>query len=121
MQFALAQSSHLGNFNRELSRIFIEGPIPRWMGRMGLVPRRSLYAICTDIRTLFLTSTHPQVFVNMQFALVQSTHMGVISRELTKNSIGGAIPRLIERMGLVARRSWYAVCTLFAQTEGPHL
>ena len=53
----------------------------------------------------------------MQFALVQLSHLAGFRRELTRISIGGAIPHSMGWMGLVAA---VEVCTLFALTEGPH-
>ena len=111
MQFTLVQSSQLGGFSRELTKISIGGAIPLLIERMGLLPRRSLYAVFTDLRTTFLTSPQPQLFVNMQFAFVQSSHLAAISRELTRIFIGGAIPQWMGRIGLVAVRSLYAVST----------
>ena len=60
-------------------------------------------------------SPHPQLSVNMQFALVQSLHLVGFSSDLTRISIGGAIPRWI-------RRVWWPVevCGLFPPTVGPH-
>ena len=110
MQFTLVQSSQLGGFSRELTKISIGGAIPLLIERMGLLPRRSLYAVFTDLRTTFVTSPQPQLFVNMQFAFVQSSHLAAISRELTRIFIGGAIPRWMG-IGLVAVRSLYAVST----------
>ena len=46
-----------------------------------------------------------------QFSLVQSSHLAGYSRELTRISIGGAIPHAIGRLGLVADRSLHVVCT----------
>ena len=74
MQFPLVQSSHLAGFSSELTRISIGSAIPRWRGRMGFVASRSLYAVCTNWRTTFLTSPHPQLSPNMLFTLVQSPH-----------------------------------------------
>ena len=79
------------------------------MKRMGLVARSSLYSVCTDGRTTFLTSPHPQRSGNMLFALVHSSHLASFSRELTGISIGGAILHSMGRTGLVAGRSLYAV------------
>ena len=111
LQFALVQSSHLAGFSRELTRISIGGIIPHAVGMLGLVADRSLYVVCTDLKPIFLTSVHTQLSVNMQFALVQSSHLVGFNRELTRISIGGAIPKGMEMMGMVARRSLYAVCT----------
>ena len=117
MQFASVQSMHLVGFNREITRNSIGEAIPRWMGRMGLVARRSLYALCTGWQTTFFASPHPQLSVNMQFALVQALHLVGFSRDLTRICIGGTISR---RMGMVG---WWPVevCTLFAPIEGPFL
>ena len=49
---------------------------------MGLVARRGLYAVRTDSRATVVTSLHPQLSVDMQFALVQSLHLVGFSREL---------------------------------------
>ena len=116
MQFALVQSSYQAGFIRDLTRMSIGGLIPCWMGRMGLVAHRNLYAVSIDWRTTFLTSRHPYLSVNMQFALVESSQQGGISREFTRISIGGAIPRWMERMGLVVRWSLYAVSTEWKTT-----
>ena len=99
------------------------GELSAPLERMGLAARRSLYAVFTDCKTPFLTSPHPQLFVNMQFVLVQSSHLAGISRELTRISIGGALPRWMGRMGLVARRSLYDVSIDWRITflTGPHL
>ena len=110
MQFPLVQSSQLGGFSRELANISIGGATPWLIKRIDLLPRRSLYAVFTDLRTTFLTSPQPQLSVNMQFAFVQSSHLAAISRELTRIFIGGAIPRWMG-IGLVAVRSLYAVST----------
>ena len=109
-------------FGRELTRISIGGAIPQWSGRMGLVPRRSLYTDCTDWRITFLTSPHPQLSAIMLFALVQSSYLTGFGRELTRISIDGALPRWMGRMGFVARRSFYAVCTNWRTTflTSPH-
>ena len=111
MQFALVQTLHLVGFSCELTRISIGGPILRWMGRMGLVARRSLWAVSTACRTTFLTSLHLQLSVNMHFGLVQLLHLAGFSRKLTIISIGGAIMRWMGRMGLVDRRILYDACT----------
>ena len=60
MLFELVQSSHLAGFSRYFTIISIGGAILRWMGTMGLVASRSFYDDCTDWRTTFLTSPHPQ-------------------------------------------------------------
>ena len=103
--------SHLARFSRYLTILSNGGAVSRWMGRMGLVARRSLYAVCTDWRTTFLTFSHPQLSASMLFALVQSSHLAGFTRNLTRISNGGAIPRWMGRMGLVADRSLHAVCT----------
>ena len=122
MHFALVQSLHLVSFSRELTRISIGGAIRQWLGRMGLVTRRSLYAVCTGLRATFLTSQHPQFLVNMQFALVQALHLVGFSRELTRISIGGSIRRWLGSMGLLSHRSLNAVCTNLRTTfsTSPH-
>ena len=65
-----------------VTRISIGGATPRWMEKMGLVARRGLYAIRTDSRATVVKSLHPQLSVDMQFALVQSLHLVGFSREL---------------------------------------
>ena len=117
MQFALMQSLHLVSFSRELTWISIGGAMPWWI-RIGLEARRGLYAVCTDWRTTFVTSPHPQLSVDMQFALVQSLHLVSFSPELTWISIGGAMPWWIRRIGL---ETPIEVCTLFAPIEWPLL
>ena len=111
MQFALVQSSHMVGFSRDLTKISIGGAIPWWIGRMGLVSRRSLYAVCTNCRTTFLTSPHPQLSVNMPFPWVESSHRGGFNREFTRIFIGGAIPWWMWWMVLMPRRRLYAVST----------
>ena len=101
----------MAGFSSELTRISIGGATPHAMIRLGLVADRSLYAVCTDLKTTFLTSAYPQLSVNLQFALVQSSHLAGFSRELTRISIGGVIPHVVGRLCLVADRSLYVVCT----------
>ena len=117
MQFALVQSSYLPSFYRESTRISIGGAIPRWMESIALVARRSLYAVCTELRTRFSTFSHPQLSVNMQFALEQSSYLRAFGGELTRIFNGSVIPRWMGSMGLGSVQ----VCTLFGPNEGPDL
>ena len=110
MLFALVQCWYLAGSSRELTRISNGGAIPRRMERMGLVARKVCKLFSPTVGPQFFDnlSTH-QVALNIQFALVQSSHLANFSRELTRNSIGGGLLRWMGRMGLVARRSLYAV------------
>ena len=107
----LVQSSHLAGFSRYFTVISNGGAISRWIGRMGLVASRSLYDECTDWRTTFLTSPHPQLSANVLFGLVISSHLAGFSRYFTVIFNDGAVSRW---MGLVASTylsPWHRVCT----------
>ena len=116
MQFALVHSLNQVGVNPKLTSISIGGAIPRWMGKMSLVVRRSLCVLCTEEQTTFLTSADPHLSTNTQFALVHSLHQVGVNPEFASISIGGAIPRWLGKM------SWKPVeiCALFAPRKKPH-
>ena len=72
MQFTLVHSLHQVGVNPEFASISIGAAIPRWLGKMSWKPVEVCALFAPSKKNTFLTSAHPQLSVNMQFALLHS-------------------------------------------------
>ena len=91
MLLALVQPLYRASKSREYTRISIDGPNWRWIGRWYWPARTALSSFYTEKGFRYLNSSCPQLLDNMHLALGQPLYQAWIRRECTQISIQGTI------------------------------